>query len=584
MARITRSFIVATSGDRILTLQDVVTLVGKYLVSPPLARAFRESAPPGCDTSRPRNLNPWCRSISTTFSVVETAQAPVELYGPPPRCYWTRGLPLAPGESAVVWAIKEFIFGKDAEGNSVSWERDIGVEPTSAQTFRVTIFLERKGPYTIEEYDDPEGYWPQPNELDGEPDDGPAIDPADYNLTDVDTPPIDFWGFLHEPGIRVEVAGEEVRPTPVFVGRDLTIPEFKARLRNNYGLPAVLVARNVQFDTLRFLRDVAGYAHVYVASSPFHEHVLRRWLNVPLQDRDSTFVLLNPGRYQTPRPRPLRGPDERLREGIEKVVHWLQSSRQLLDLREPVPCSMMDIEIVRDRIGREHFFRRHAEAREIGDYAIAEHAAATTRLEAEQAEVERARRELDLVQVALKEARGEQLRLRTEREEILRAARDRSAAGLHDLEELPATLEDLIPLAERLYAHRLAFTSKARRAAKTAAYTNIRVAWECLRSMATVLYELHFSEELPMATIVKRYEATCPFALATGESESTGNRKDLERLRTDDFEGETLRFMAHVKEGRGSATSLRIHYVAHRGHRRLVIGHFGDHLPTSRKR
>lgn len=175
----------------------------------------------------------------------------------------------------------------------------------------------------------------------------------------------------------------------------------------------------------------------------------------------------------------------------------------------------------------------------------------------------------------LKQAREDVIRL-----EGLNAALATRASLLDELRKLPNSLADVVALVEKLHPDRIYFTERAKRSAALASLGNFNVAWDCLKAMATVLHDLHFQQKLQLREIASQFRNRTGFELAVGESETTRSNKKLAAQRKDTYKGEIVDISVHVKHGNSAGNILRVHYYAHPGERRLIIGHCGDHLDT----
>jgi len=189
------------------------------------------------------------------------------------------------------------------------------------------------------------------------------------------------------------------------------------------------------------------------------------------------------------------------------------------------------------------------------------------------------------------ELRNEVARLRFEHGQALARAQEaesvRSALAaqtslLRNLDRLPSSVPEVLELIEKIYPDRIAFTDRARESAKNATLRNPDIAWRCLRSMSTVLYELHFQQKLPFRDVIQRFRDSTGFELTIGESETTRKHKKLGPLRKTLYKGEAIDVSPHVKHGTSPGNILRVHYYAHPQEKLLVVGHCGDHLDTVR--
>src|SRR5262249_49089208 len=102
-------------------------------------------------------------------------------------------------------------------------------------------------------------------------------------------------------------------------------------------------------------------------------------------------------------------------------------------------------------------------------------------------------------------------------EEAARGLRAQIQA-VQKLERLPESLEDVLNLIEQFHPERIVFTEKARKSAASYRFTDIKEAWRCLWSMATVLYDLHFEQRVNLRELSKVFKETTGFELAICES------------------------------------------------------------------
>ena len=171
---------------------------------------------------------------------------------------------------------------------------------------------------------------------------------------------------------------------------------------------------------------------------------------------------------------------------------------------------------------------------------------------------------------------------RAQEAESVRSALAAQAALLRNLDHLPSTVSEVAELIGKVYPDRIVFTDKALESTKDSSLKNPTVAWACLRSMATVLYDLHFQQKLPFREVAQKFRDSTGFELAVGESETTKKRKKLGAMRRDYYKGEEIDISPHVKHGTSPGNVLRVHYYVHPKDRLLVVGHCGDHLDTVR--
>ncbi len=130
---------------------------------------------------------------------------------------------------------------------------------------------------------------------------------------------------------------------------------------------------------------------------------------------------------------------------------------------------------------------------------------------------------------------------------------------------------------------RLVFGSDAVRSLEKSAFVKTNearaVVWECLRAVATELYEL-VMQDLSAQQIADEFRSRTPFDLTWTESKETKRDTRLVGLRKIIYEGQELDITPHVKWGNKAPRLLRVHFHVDRDRRRIIIGHCGDHLDT----
>ncbi len=176
---------------------------------------------------------------------------------------------------------------------------------------------------------------------------------------------------------------------------------------------------------------------------------------------------------------------------------------------------------------------------------------------------------------------------RTDATEARERARDAevSLAAIRDIPNLPSSINEVVELIGRLLADRMVFTKEAHKSVKETRFTDVNVCWTCLWKMGTILYDLHFREELNSGEIVRQFKEQTGIDLVMTEGKQTKADTRLMSLRRVSHEGKEYDITPHVKLYSRNL-DLRIHYAVDRERRRLVIGHCGDHLETygTRKR
>jgi hypothetical protein len=152
---------------------------------------------------------------------------------------------------------------------------------------------------------------------------------------------------------------------------------------------------------------------------------------------------------------------------------------------------------------------------------------------------------------------------------------------LLSMSRLPESLPEVISLIERIHQGTIVFTERSKRSARESSLNDMSVAWSCLWSMATILYELHFGESSDITTIEQEFRSRSGFDLSITEGKQTNQDKKLLALRKDTWNGKPIDITPHVKWGNKEPRLLRIHYAPMQHEKLIVVGHCGDHLTTS---
>jgi len=414
------------------------------------------------------------------------------------------------------------------------------------------------------------------------------------------------WELLRSPGLQFAVGNETIDGLPRFIGKDIGVQEFVEHLSEPQRNTAVVMSRNTDLDSMRLLRTVAGHATVFVPCSDAAEDTMSKILDIDLGDGDEDTTIYRPGQPLYLHVKPVK----------QRLYAWREHARSRHERRypgEPFPGLDGDWttpDQALETIAANVFhFGAIAEADTIitpADIEARERRASLDRLRATRADdaellrlfeeenetlarrLSSRERELRAAESAWMEATMDRDALRQEvmglkaQQGALTANRPQIEAP--DLPTLPRTLLDLIDLACRLYPHRLKATELARASAESASFSDVDRAWRCLYLMATVLHPLHFKEGLPLRVIAKRFQEETGFELAPHESESTRTNERLAGLRTQVYRGEALDVSTHVKVGNKRGQALRVHYAPHVIDQRIIIGHFGAHLPTGKDR
>lgn len=169
-----------------------------------------------------------------------------------------------------------------------------------------------------------------------------------------------------------------------------------------------------------------------------------------------------------------------------------------------------------------------------------------------------------------------------QRSRIAEEKRSTTSSGPKPPSALPRNLSETLEYFQREYGDRLAFTERALRSAEDAEFQDPRIAWEILHSMATKLYDLYSSgTEESLGQIARDFQEVTGYPLAVNESSLTGKTPRLNSIRQDNYKGRAIDISAHIKYGSKPPRILRVHFTYLRDEKKIVIGHFGDHLETA---
>jgi len=158
--------------------------------------------------------------------------------------------------------------------------------------------------------------------------------------------------------------------------------------------------------------------------------------------------------------------------------------------------------------------------------------------------------------------------------------------GLMHLKTLPSSLADILKTVEKMFPNRVEIADNAIDTATKYAdehdgiwvrQEQLAIAWEMVFGFVTKLYDLIFLEESKNLEDDFR-QSFSTFELALSEGKQTKKDARLMNLRKVDHRGEEIDITMHIKYGNRKPKMLRLHFAIHRDLRKLIIGHFGDHL------
>jgi hypothetical protein len=427
-----------------------------------------------------------------------------------------------------------------------------------------------------------------------------------FNLTP--DPGCEVWDFLRSPGYRFSIGKETLDGLPQFIGTDISVQRFVEHLSDAQRNTAILVGYDTDIDTTRLVRALVGHATIFVPATEVVEDAISKILDIDLAAGDEEITISHPGQLPGLRVKPVKqrnlafreldrevyasinpgatypddrsasfgtGPREALAAIISNVFHFGIRA----DETTVVAPSDVDDRVRRDAL--DHLRASHTDGTELLRLFEEENDVLTGRLS-------RRERELRVAETARKELTAERDALRHEvlglKARVGAITSSRPLIDAPDVRTLPKNLLDAVDLACRIYQHKLFATEAARVSAEAASDADLERAWRCLYDMANVLHPLHFKEGLPLRTIAKRFQEETGFELAVHESESTRSNDRLAAMRAQTYNGEVLDISTHIKIGNKRGKALRVHYAPHVIDQRIIIGHFGAHLPTGKDR
>ena len=157
----------------------------------------------------------------------------------------------------------------------------------------------------------------------------------------------------------------------------------------------------------------------------------------------------------------------------------------------------------------------------------------------------------------------------------------RTRASLVDNLRLPQTPAEALWLAADAFPDRLLFLPPAVKSAEEFSHGSTAEVWDVLRAMAAVLHPLIFGQE--GGHVAKRFQDKAGFELTLRDMKANKRNQAFARLCTVEYNQKVHDMTAHVK-GRSNkpGETLRVHFFADYDQGKLVIGHCGEHLPTSK--
>lgn len=163
-------------------------------------------------------------------------------------------------------------------------------------------------------------------------------------------------------------------------------------------------------------------------------------------------------------------------------------------------------------------------------------------------------------------------------EAILSSQRKNSLDEVRNIERYPVTPTEIASYFEQVFKDRIVFTERGR-ASLADCQTDPRILWDALYQMATLLYDLHESDEINQ--VDKEFDCQSNFQIARSAGMMTRKNPELMRQYKDIYQGREINIERHVKSSQSKENSpqfLRIYYCYDQPTRKIVIGSCGKHL------
>ena len=154
------------------------------------------------------------------------------------------------------------------------------------------------------------------------------------------------------------------------------------------------------------------------------------------------------------------------------------------------------------------------------------------------------------------------------------------------LTTLPSSLPEILTTVAKLFPNRIEIADNAIATATDYADEHdgfwgrpeqLAIAWEMAFGVATKLHDLIFVDE--SNNLEDDFgQSFSTFELALSEGKQTKKDARLMALRKIPYAGEEIDITMHIKYGNKKPKMLRLHFAIKRETRKLIVGHFGDHM------
>lgn len=143
-------------------------------------------------------------------------------------------------------------------------------------------------------------------------------------------------------------------------------------------------------------------------------------------------------------------------------------------------------------------------------------------------------------------------------------------------EGFPDNLKELLLYAEKMMPSRLVVLDSALKSAEEASYNGpMSKAWDMIRSLGSYLYDKKYDGGRISET---DFNNENPCELSMTEGRMTKRDSDLLKQREVIYKGKTYDVSPHLKFGTKQPKLLRLHFQFVENEKKIIIGHFGDHL------
>lgn len=156
---------------------------------------------------------------------------------------------------------------------------------------------------------------------------------------------------------------------------------------------------------------------------------------------------------------------------------------------------------------------------------------------------------------------------------------------INKVELYPPDLWSLIDMVKYLYQDRILFLDSAYDSAKNHPFPDkhLRIAWENLRDLSTVFYDMVFKSE-SVKDLEKEFKNLSGYDLKISEGKQTKKDKKLMDKRRISFENKEedikmeIDITPHIAWGNKLPNLLRVHFYIWHEKEKIIVGHFGGHM------